>query len=135
MRTIKHLHIKTITLVLILAAAMNLAACGKSADAKAFVGTWKYEGNNGNSTAMTFNADGSWEKYLYYDYGEHSIKYTGKYVLDDGEKTLTIEVDPLPDDLQFTTEVFYHYLLVGDSLTLSDYFDTAETALTYRKIA
>ena len=135
MRTTRHSHIRIISLVLLLVAVMNLAACGKSEDARALVGTWKYEGNYGNSTTMTFNANGSWEKVLYYDDGVHSIKYTGKYILDDGEKTITIEIDPLPDDLQFTTEVFYHYLLVGDLLTLSDYFDTAETALTYKKIA
>lgn len=136
MRTTKRGHIRTISLVLLLVAVMNLAACGKSADAKALVGTWRYDQPHGNSTTMKFNADGSWTRDLGYENNTRFIHYTGKYILDDDEKTLTIEIDPLPDDrLQFTTEVFYHYLLVGDSLTLYGYFDTQETAETYKKIA
>jgi hypothetical protein len=135
MRTTKRWHIKTLSLVLLLAAVMNIASCGGSADKKALIGTWQYDGKYGNVTTMTFNADGSWSSFVGYDYGTKGTNYTGKYYVDDDEKTITIEIDPLPDDLQFTMEVFYHYLLIGDSLTLSGTFDTAETAETYRKIS
>jgi len=135
MRTTKRWQIKTISLVLLLVAVTNLAACGGSADMKALVGTWRYDQPYGNSTTMTFNADGSWTRDLGYENNTRFIHYTGKFILDDDEKTITIEIDPLPNDLQFTTEVYYHYLLVGDSLTLSGHFDTAETAETYKKIS
>ena len=49
---------------------------------------------------------------------------------------IMININSLPyDRLQFTTEVFYHYLLVENSLTLSGMIDTAKTATTYTKIS
>ena len=49
---------------------------------------------------------------------------------------IIINIYSLSDDhLQFTTEVFYLYLLVGGSLTLSSMFDTAKTATIYTKTA
>ena len=127
-------RIKVVSIVLFLFAVLSISACGGS-DKSKFVGSWKWLDSQGYPTIITFNSDGSWTRHVESLMTSKGLDYTGKYSIDSMEKTVTIEIDPLPDDrLRFTTEVFYHYSFDGDTLTLSGRFDTADTAKKYTKV-
>jgi len=126
--------IKVVSIVMFLFAVLSISACGGS-DKSKFVGSWKWLDSQGYPTTITFNADGNWTRHIESYLTPKGLDYTGKYSIDEKEKTVTINIDPLPDDrLRFTTEVFYHYTLDGDTLTLAGRFDTTDTAKKYTRV-
>ena len=127
--------IKVFALVLLLFAILGIAACGGNKDAGRFIGSWKYTDSKGYPTTITFNADGTWTRHVESALSSKGQDYTGKYVINDDERTLTINIDPLPDSrVKYTTEVFYHYILTEDTLTLRGSRDSAENAEVYKRI-
>ena len=128
-------QIKSFSLVLLLLAIFGITACGGNKDTGKFIGSWKCLGSNGNQTTITFNSDGSWTRHVVSGLNPGGQDYTGKYVIDEDEKTLTVKIDPLPGDrMPYATEVFYHYTLTGDSLTLRGTHDSSKTEEVYTRI-
>ena len=128
-------RIKILSLVLLLFAILGITACGGNKDARKFVGSWKCFDSQGNTTVITFNADGSWTRHIESVLDPKGNDYTGKYVINEDEKTVTINIDPLPGDrLRYTTEVFYHYILTEDTLTLHGTSDSAKTEQVFQRI-
>ena len=128
-------RIKVFTLVLFLFAILGITACGGNKEAGKFIGSWKHIDSNGYPTTITFNADGTWTRHVESALDSRGQDYTGNYVIDDDKRTLTINIDPLPDSrVNYTTEVFYHYTLKEDTLTLRGSRDSAENAEVYKRI-
>ena len=127
--------IKTFTLAILLFAILGIAACGGNKEASRFIGSWKCTDSNGYPTTITFNADGTWTRHVESALDPKGQDYTGKYKVDDDKRTLTINIDPLPDSrVKYTTEVFYHYTLTEDTLTLRGSRDSAENAEVYKRV-
>jgi len=118
----------------VLFAILGITACGGNKEASRFIGRWKYTDSKGYPTTITFNADGTWTRHVESVLNPTGQDYTGKYVIDDDEHTLTIKIDPLPDSrAKYTTDVLYHYILTDDTLTLRGTRDSAANAEVYKR--
>ena len=127
--------IRLFSLTILLLVILGITACGGNKDAGRFVGSWKCSDSKGNATTITFNADGTWTRHVVSTVSSKGTDYTGKYKIDEDERTLTVKIDPLPDSrVTYTTEVFYHYILTDDTLTLTGMHDSAETAEVYKRV-
>ena len=127
--------LKAFSLVILFLAVFGISACGGNKDAGKFVGSWKRLDSDGYQTTITFNADGTWTRHIESYLNPGGQDYTGKYVINEDEKTLTVNIDPLPGDrLTYTTDVLYHYSFNGDSLTLRGKHDTDKTEEVYTRI-
>lgn len=116
--------IRLFSLTILLLVILGITACGGNKDAGRFVGSWKCFDSKGNATTITFNADGTWTRHVVSTVSSKGTDYTGKY-----------KIDPLPDSrVTYTTDVFYHYILTDDMLTLTGMRDSAETAEVYKRV-
>ena len=128
-------QLKVFSMIILLLAVLGISACGGNKDAGKFVGSWKMTDSKGYPTTITFNSDGSWTRHVESSLNPGGQNYTGKYVIDENDKTVTVKIDPLPGDrMTYTTDVLYHYTFNGDSLTLRGTHDSDKTEEVYTRI-